>query len=356
MQKNLNDLTRTMLAIVFIALLGALSLQILRPFLPAFAWSTMIVIATWPMMLWVEAHLNKRRGLAVIVMTGLLLLLFFLPLSIAINSIVAHADEISRLPLKLSELALPPPPEWIHAIPFAGPNLAEKWQTLSIEGIASISGQLKPYAGEFARWSLDQIGSLGFLLLNFLLVVFISAVLYASGESATEMVMSFARRLAGKRGEDSVRLATQAVRAVALGIVLTALAQSLVGGFGLAVAHVPYAELLTVLMFILGVAQIGAAPVMLICSGWLFWQEQHGWGIAMLVWTVVVGSMDNVMRPLLIKRGIDLPLLVIFSGVIGGLISFGIIGLFIGPLVLAVTYTLLMDWIEDGHPAESQVS
>jgi predicted PurR-regulated permease PerM len=352
MQKNLNDLTRTMLAIIFIVLLGALSLQILRPFLPALAWSTMIVIATWPIMLMVEAHLNKRRSLAVMVMTGLLLLLFFLPLSIAINSIVAHADEISRLPVKLSEFALPSPPEWIQAIPFAGPSLADKWQALSNEGIATLSGQLKPYAGEFARWSLDQIGSLGFLLLNFLLVVFISAVLYASGENAAEMVMSFGRRLAGKRGEDSVRLATQAVRAVALGIVLTALVQSLMGGIGLAVADMPYAEVLTILMFMLGVAQIGAAPVMLLCSGWLFWQEQHGWGIAMLVWTVVVGSMDNVMRPLLIKRGIDLPLLVILSGVIGGLISFGIIGLFFGPLVLAVTYTLLKDWIKDGRPAE----
>ena len=353
MQKNLNDLTRNMLAIIFIVLLGALSLQILRPFLPALAWSTMIVIATWPIMLMVEAHLNKRRSLAVMVMTGLLLLLFFLPLSIAINSIVAHADEISRLPVKLSEFALPSPPEWIQAIPFAGPSLADKWQALSNEGIATLSGQLKPYAGEFARWSLDQIGSLGFLLLNFLLVVFISAVLYASGENADEMVMSFGRRLAGKRGEDSVRLATQAVRAVALGIVLTALVQSLMGGIGLAVADMPYAEVLTILMFMLGVAQIGAAPVMLLCSGWLFWQEQHGWGIAMLVWTVVVGSMDNVMRPLLIKRGIDLPLLVILSGVIGGLISFGIIGLFFGPLVLAVTYTLLKDWIKDGRPAES---
>lgn len=124
------------------------------------------------------------------------------------------------------------------------------------------------------------------------------------------------------------------------------------GGIGLAVVDMPYAEVLTILMFILGVAQIGAAPVMLLCSGWLFSQEQYGWGIALLVWTVVVGSMDNVMRPLLIKRGIDLPLLVILSGVIGGLISFGIIGLFVGPLVLAVTYTLLKDWIEDGRPAE----
>lgn len=347
MREDLKDLTRTMLAIVFIGLLGLLSLWVLRPFIPALTWAVMLVIATWPLMLMVQAKLKGRRSFAVMVMVGLLLLLLILPFMLAISTLMQNADAIAGLPGMLARMTLPPPPEWLSWIPFAGPRLAEKWQALSSAGMGALAEQLKPYTGELARWFLSQMGSLGLLLINFLLVVFISAVLYASGETAASGVRQFARRLAGQRGEDSALLAAQAVRAVALGIVVTAVVQSVLGGIGLALAGVPYAEVLTALMFILAVAQIGAGPVLLLCSGWLFWQGEHGWGVAILVWTVLVGSLDNVLRPVLIKRGANLPLLLIFAGVIGGLISFGIIGLFVGPLVLAVTYTLLKAWVED---------
>jgi predicted PurR-regulated permease PerM len=145
-------------------------------------------------------------------------------------------------------------------------------------------------------------------------------------------------------------LAARSIRAVAIGVVVTALVQAVMGGIALVVAGVPFPGLLTALMFLASLAQIGAAPVLLLTAVWLFVQDSYGWGIAMLVWMVVVGSLDNIIRPLLIKKGVDLPLVLLFLGVIGGLVAFGVVGLFIGPVVLAVGYTLLSAWIAD--PAE----
>jgi predicted PurR-regulated permease PerM len=142
-------------------------------------------------------------------------------------------------------------------------------------------------------------------------------------------------------------LAGQAIRAVALGVVVTALVQSVIGGIGLAIAGIPFAAVLTALMFLLAVAQIGAGPVLACATVWMYWTGENGWGTALLVLTIVVGSLDNILRPILIRQGADLPLLLIFAGVIGGLITFGLVGLFVGPVVLAVTYTLLDSWIRE---------
>jgi predicted PurR-regulated permease PerM len=127
----------------------------------------------------------------------------------------------------------------------------------------------------------------------------------------------------------------------------TALVQSALAGLGLAAAGVPYAGVLTALVFLLGVAQVGPVPILLGAVAWLYWQGSAGTATALLVWTLPVGAIDNVLRPLLIRRGAGLPLLLVFAGVLGGLIGFGIIGLFIGPVVLAVSYTLLVDWIAE---------
>jgi predicted PurR-regulated permease PerM len=181
--------------------------------------------------------------------------------------------------------------------------------------------------------------------------VVIAAILYANGETAAAGVLAFTRRLAGQAGERVTVLAASAIRAVALGIVLTALVQSVVGGIGLAIVGVPYPLLLASVMFLLGVAQIGPAPVLLGAVVWAYWSSGPFWGTVMLVWSIGTGTFDNILRPILIKRGADLPLILIFAGVLGGLLAFGLVGLFVGPVVLAVTYTLLEAWVRGGDAA-----
>ena len=179
------------------------------------------------------------------------------------------------------------------------------------------------------------------MLVHFLMVVIFSSILYANGETAARGVRRFGRRLAAERGENAVILAGQAIRAVALGVGVTAVVQTVLGGIGLAVAGVPAAGFLSAVMLILCIAQLGPALIMFPAVGWMYWTGENGWGTVLLVWSIVVTALDNIMRPVLIKKGADLPLLLIFAGVIGGMLGFGMIGIFVGPVVLAVTYTLL---------------
>ena len=185
------------------------------------------------------------------------------------------------------------------------------------------------------------------MIVQFLLTVVIAAIMYAGGESAAKGLVLFGRRLAGDRGETSMRLAARAIRGVALGVVVTALVQSVLGGIGLVISGVPFAALLTAAMFLLCIAQVGPLLVLAPAVIWLYWSGDSLWGTVLLVVSVVVVTLDNVLRPILIRKGADLPLLLVFAGVIGGLISFGLVGIFVGPVVLAVTYTLLESWVQE---------
>ena len=186
--------------------------------------------------------------------------------------------------------------------------------------------------------------------LEFLLTTIIAAMMYAKGETVASGVVRFAQRLAGDRGEQAVALAGQAIRSVALGVVLTALVQAVLGGIGLAVAGVPFVVILTGIMFLLSIAQLGPLAVLLPAIVWLYWRGSSGWGTVLLVWTVLITPLDNFLRPILIRKGVDLPLTLIFAGVIGGLIAFGLVGIFVGPVVLAVGFTLLKAWVLQAPP------
>jgi predicted PurR-regulated permease PerM len=239
------------------------------------------------------------------------------------------------------------PPAWLADLPFVGERVADAWAQTASAGIEGVLAQLRPYAGNVTRWFVAEVGSVGFLLLQFLLTVAIAAVIYAHGEEAASLVRRFARRLAGARGEDTVKLAGDAIRGVALGVGVTAVVQAVLGGVVLALAGVPLAGLLTALMFMLCIAQIGVLPVMVPAAIWAFWNGATGWGIFLAVATVIIATLDNVLRPMLIRLGADLPLLLIFAGVIGGLLAFGLVGIFVGPVVLAVAYTLLESWMDE---------
>jgi predicted PurR-regulated permease PerM len=341
------DLTRTTLAVISLLLLIAATLWVLHPFLAAGIWATMLVVSTWPLFSSLQARLGNRRAPAVALMTLGLLLLLILPLWTAIDTVARHAYQVTALAKTLAVSGLPQPPEWVAGVPVVGAKVAAAWTETAQAGPNGLAARLAPYASDTVRWVLGSAGSAGGLLVHFLLAVILSAVLYSSGETAARGVRRFGRRLAAERGENSVVLAGQAIRAVALGVGVTAIVQTLLGGIGLAVAGVPFAGLLSAVLLLLCIAQLGPALVLFPAVGWMYWTGESAWGTALLVWSVLVTALDNVLRPVLIKKGADLPLLLIFAGVIGGMLGFGMIGIFVGPVVLAVTYTLLKAWIED---------
>jgi predicted PurR-regulated permease PerM len=279
-------------------------------------------------------------------MSVILLLVLIVPLSAAIGTVVVHVDDMVGWAKGMREWKLPPPPSWLVQLPLVGERAVKAWLELAAQGVDLVVIRVSPYAGDLTRWFVAQIGSLGAVFIQFVLTVIAAALLYAQGEAAADWALRFGARLGGERGEAAIRLSGQSIRGVAHGVVITALVQALVGGIGLGIAGVPFATLLTALMFLLAVAQIGAAPVLALAVIWLYWSGSPGAGTFLLVVTVIAASLDNFLRPLLIKRGAaDIPLLVIFIGVIGGLIAFGLIGIFIGPLVLAVTHTLMSAWL-----------
>ena len=341
------DLTRDMLAVVFLFALIAASVWILLPFLGAVVWATMIVVATWPMLLTLQRWLLGRRWLAVTGMTLLLLAIFILPLSFAIVAVADNFKEITAWTTSLANFKLPPPPDWLGKIPLVGTRVTSNWQQLAALSHEELAARFSPYLGGIVRWLAGQIGDLGWLLAQIALMVIVSAVLYATGESAAAMALRFGFRLAGERGEQAIRLAGQAIRGVALGVVVTALVQALAGGIGLAIVGVPFAVILTAVMFLSAIVQVGVTPVLLPAVAWLYWTGSATSGTVLLVWTMLVLPIDNILRPVLIKYGVDLPMLLVIAGVIGGLLAFGLIGIFVGPVVLAVAYTLFTAWIDD---------
>jgi predicted PurR-regulated permease PerM len=348
------DLARWTLAILFIAALLGVCLWILRPFLPATIWATTLVIATWPVMRQLEAKLWHRRSLAVTGMTLALLLVFVVPFWLAIGTIVRHSAEIVGWAELAAAMEFPQPPIWLADIPLIGHSIAQTWQNIADSEARDLMQKVRPYAGMLTEWFIGAVGGFGMVLMQFLLTVAISALLYASGERAAAYVARFGIRLAGDRGRQAVVLAGQAIRGVALGVVVTAFVQVAIGATGLLVTGVPYASVLSALMFMLCIAQLGPALILVPAVAWMYWSGATGAATVLLVFSVVAIGVDNVLRPILIRRGVDLPLLLILVGVVGGLVAFGLIGIFLGPTVLAVGYTLLDAWISEAPEPEAR--
>lgn len=353
MQARPHDLTRTFLVILIIAALIVGSLWTLLPFLGALLWATTVVVATWPLLMNVQRRVGGKRTPAAAVMTLLIVAVFLVPFGWAVTVLLDAGVQGVELVRAAGQRGLQPLPEWLVDIPWVGPRLDSRWQELIASGPQGVADALRPFAREAASWTIALTGGIGVVAVHFLLTVVIAGILYSRGEQAAAGVIAFARRLSADRGERVVRLAAQAVRGVALGVVVTALLQSIVTGLGLWATSVPRWGVLLAITFVLCIAQLGPLLVLLPAAAWLAWTGRPIAAGALVVLTVLIAIMENVVKPVLIRRGVDLPMLLLISGVIGGLIAFGVVGLFIGPVILAVTYTLLVDWVREGSGAPS---
>jgi predicted PurR-regulated permease PerM len=343
-----SELTRTLLQVVALGSLIAACFWIIRPFLAAILWAATGCIATWPLLLRVQSWLGGKRSLAVASMSAILLLTLLAPFYFATVTIADNVEQIANWSKSIAKLKLPLPPAWVRELPLIGTNLADRWTQVAVAGPEQLAARLSPIAHALGLWFLKEVGNVGLLLVQFILTIIIISVLYANAETAADSTRLFSRRLAGERGEQAAVLAAQAVRGVALGIVVTAVVQTILVGIGLAVVGVPFTALLTAATFVLAIAQIGPVPLLVGVVIWVYSRHGAVWGTSFLVWATFCGVIDNLLRPILIKRTIDIPLPLIVAGVIGGLIGFGVIGLFIGPVVLAVSHALLVAWMSDG--------
>ncbi|WP_454674157.1 AI-2E family transporter [Achromobacter pestifer] len=245
------DLARILLLIVILSALMVGSLYVLRPFLPGLIWATTIVVATWPVLLAIQQRLGGRRWAATGMMLLILLFVIVLPLYQVIATLAEHSGTIMAAVKSLPDYALLAPPGWVRAIPVAGPRIAQEWQALSDAGAGGLLARLEPYLTIAAHWLLSHAAIVGVFVMHMLITIVIAGILYSQGEAAAGLVKRFSNRLAGQRGLAAIHLAGAAIRAVALGIVVTAVVQSALGGIGLWIAGVPAAGILTALMVML---------------------------------------------------------------------------------------------------------
>jgi len=340
------ELISSAMLLLTVATLMLGTFAVLRPFLPAIVWAAIVVVATWPILLRVENLFGGHRRLAVAAMSAALFIVVLGPITLLIGTFVSRIPELRELGARVLAGPWPGPPAWLGRLPY-GANLSEHWQQLAAQSSADWADMFKPYITRSAVWVSQHMGTLGGLAFEFLLTLLLVVVFYLHGDTLASLVKRVARRIGGARGEESVVLAANAARAIAAGVVLTALFQAVLGGLGLWVVGAPAAGILTSLMFMLCVMQIGPLPVLVPAIVWLFYSGQIGWGIALSIWAVALSVSDNLLRPWLIQRGARLPFMLILGGVIGGLLAFGVAGIFIGPILLAVVKRLLERWVTE---------
>ncbi|KAA1000950.1 AI-2E family transporter YdiK [Paraburkholderia panacisoli] len=347
------DLARIVLAVAALVLLIGGSLYIVHPFVPALIWGSTIVVTTWPLMLGIQRRLGGRRWLAVTVMLLLEIVVICIPTYAAVSTLAGHTADIMTFVEQLPDYALPSPPGWLRSVPLMD-HATDEWQKLSDAGPGGILAKVEPYAAVVAKWLLVQMGLVGSFAVHLILMLIVCGLLYGHGEGAVGLVTALALRVAPGNGANIVHLTGQSIRAIALGVVVTALVQASLGAAGVWVAGIPFAGVLSALMLVMCLVQLGPLVPLLGCVIWLFMHDARLTASVLLVWAIGVSALDNVLRPVLIRRAVALPMVLILSGVLGGLIAIGAVGLFIGPVILAVTYHLLLAWIDQPNGSAAQ--
>jgi predicted PurR-regulated permease PerM len=333
---------RARLAAIGLLILGCV--YVLLPFLPAILFAAAVVISSWPLYLNLLSRMGGRRNLAALTLTLSLTLLVIIPIALVAYNL---ADDVARLfeqvKTALNDGQLQPP-DWVGQLPLVG-----NWLDTYLNRLAGSRDEMLDLARRMLDPARHYLMSgalmLGTGVVQMSLAAFVSFFLYRDGKALLSVIEVAMARIMGEAAGKVAAIVSQTVRGVMYGLLGTALAQALVAALGFAIAGLPAVPLLAVLTFASSLAPVGPPIIWGGAALWLFAHGSVGWGVFMLVWGVLlISSVDNVVRPMLISRGSSLPFLLTLLGVLGGVVAFGFVGLFIGPTLLAVGYSLLSDW------------
>ena len=317
--------------------------KILDPFITPIIWGTIIAVATWPGYLRLRGAMGERSRLAAVAFTVIALLTLIVPTAMLSTTVVTNVHDVAA-DLSDGSLTIPPPWSGVGKLPIVGESIEQFW-SLAAQNLSAALKTVEPELKKVGVWLLTTAAGAGFALLQFLVSVLIAGVLLAHGRGGADTAAAVAERLAGDRGAEFIELAGQTVRGVARGILGVALIQSLIAGLGFIVAGVPGAGIWALLCLILGVAQIGILPVIIPVILYLFSTADTTTAVLFLIFAIPVSLIDNILKPILLGRGSRVPMVIIFLGAIGGFLSSGIIGLFIGAVILSLGYELFMAWL-----------
>ena len=335
---------RMLVVIGGLAAIGILSVVVIAPFIPAMLLAIIFALSAWPAYTWIEKKLKGRRGLAASLMTLILALCFILPLAILTSSLAGNFDWVSSNILNALQNPPKQAPEWLTALPHIGPLIAEKWGTY-IEDTSELTALLTKQAAPATQGVLGLASTVGRGAVDLTLGVFIAFFLFRNGVEVADRLGVLIEKFWGARGKRLLSISKNTMIGVVYGMLGTAVAQGTLAAIGFLIAGIPAPVFLGFATFFLSFLPMGAPIIWIPAAIYLFAQGSIFWGVFMVLWgLLLVSSIDNVIRPYFISLGSDLPLLLTLLGVFGGIIAFGFIGLFIGPTLLAVAYTLIIEW------------
>jgi predicted PurR-regulated permease PerM len=337
---------RAVEAFIRIALIGILAawcFEIVRPFLVSMIWGVIIAIGLFPAHRRLCDALKGRRATAAVILSLVALTLLLVPVFLLSQSVVDGAQVLVR-DFGQGTLRIPPPPGWVQGLPLVGDGLERLW-TLASTNLEAALAQFRPQLQSALGWLAGAAAGAGFGILQFLFALGIAGVLLAHAEEGKGAAVAVARRLAGDSGVEFVQLGEATVRSVTRGILGVALIQSTLAGLGWLAVGVPAAGLWALVALILSTVQIGILPITIPILVYVYASADTLTFVLFLVWSLLVGTIDNILKPILLGRGVKVPMVVIFVGAIGGFLSGGIIGLFVGSVVLVLSYELVLAWV-----------
>ena len=321
------------------------SFVLVRPFIPILVWSMVLTVALYPPYDWLSMHLGDRPKLAAATITVVILAIIIGPVTWLgfglVDGLQGFAGQLGA-----GTLAIPSPPEGVKDWPIVGAQIYSLWDQASTNlraALRELAPHLKPLAGPVLAFA----GSAGFGTLKFIAAVAISGFLFHYGPRLVAAIRRIQARLITQRSQDFVALAGLTIRTVAQGVIGVAVLQSLLAGIGLKLAGGTHAGALAFAVLILAILQIGSAVVLIPVIIWIWATKDFEVALPLTIYLLVVGLADNILKPMLMGRGLNTPMLIIFIGVLGGMLAHGILGLFVGPIILAVTWELMMAWIHE---------
>jgi len=335
--------------LTLLAVLVVGCLLVMRPFLTSLLWAVILSYTTWPLYQRLLRQLGGREFWAALLMTLLVAMILVLPLAILGATLAQHVASVAEVVRELLAQGVPEPAPWVDKIPLISEDVRRYWAALAHEG-KTYTAALGPYIGQARAWALQSGATLGRGVLELALSVLVCFFVYRDGQFAAERLHAAAGRFAGERARHLLHVAGSTTKSVVYGIIGTAIAQAAMAAIGFWIAGVPGALLLGFLTFVLSLVPGGPPFVWVPVTIWLLYTDQPGWALFMAIWGFIsISGIDNIIRPYLISRESRLPLLLVFLGVIGGVLAFGFIGIFLGPTLLALGFTLLMEWTVGGR-------
>ncbi|MGH8563694.1 MAG: AI-2E family transporter [Gammaproteobacteria bacterium] len=343
--------TERILRLAVLAILVVACLRIVAPFIGALTWAGIIATTVWPAFLWIAGRLGGRPKLAATLFTLALAVILVLPFAVLVVSLGDAVRQVAALLKDLTAVTFPEPPGWLTQIPLLGKLLDDAWRG-AMTDVSGLFNAARPAIETATVWTLAQGAHLGLALLEFLFAIIIAGVFLVTADRSADWAQRVVAKVQIEDGPGLIAVVVSTVRSVSIGVAGTAAVQAVLATLGFFVAGVPGVVLLGFLTFFFALVQLPTVLVWLPAVLWLYYQHQEGWALFMLIWGLVaVGVVDNFLRPYLISQGAKLPIAVIFVGVIGGLLAWGMIGLFIGPTLLAVAYSLLRNWVGEVRAA-----